>query len=326
MEQNDKIQLFEDKRIRTAWDEEKEEWYFSIVDVCEVLSGTDNPRRYWSDLKRKLKSEGAVELYEKIVQLKMTAPDGKKRLTDVADTEQLLRIVQSIPSPKAEPFRAWLAQVGRERIEETIDPELTIERALETYLKKGYTREWINQRLQAIQVRKELTDEWDARGVQKGVEYAILTDEISRAWSGMSTRQYKNLKGLKKENLRDNMTTLELVLNMLAEATTTQFSKDRKPTTFQENLEVAKAGGQVAGRTRKDIESQSNEHHPCFELFYRNTGGFLYGKPCVTRLSTFLAYVPIYHETPKLRRCFYTPASRYEHDFSIYLQKRKWAV
>ena len=258
MAQNDKIQLFEDKRIRTAWDEEKEEWYFSIVDVCEVLSGTDNPRRYWSDLKRKLKSEGAVELYEKIVQLKMTAPDGKKRLTDVADTEQLLRIVQSIPSPKAEPFRAWLAQVGRERIEETIDPELTIERALETYLKKGYTREWINQRLQAIQVRKELTDEWDARGVQKGVEYAILTDEISRAWSGMSTRQYKNLKGLKKENLRDNMTTLELVLNMLAEATTTQFSKDRKPTTFQENLEVAKAGGQVAGRTRKDIESQSN--------------------------------------------------------------------
>ena len=258
MEPNDKIQLFEDKRIRTAWDEEKEEWYFSIVDVCEVLSGTDNPRRYWSDLKRKLKSEGAVELYEKIVQLKMTAPDGKKRLTDVADTEQLLRIVQSIPSPKAEPFRAWLAQVGRERIEETIDPELTIDRALETYLKKGYSREWINQRLQAIQVRKELTDEWDARGVQKGVEYAILTDEISRAWSGMSTRQYKNLKGLKKENLRDNMTTLELVLNMLAEATTTQFSRDRKPTTFQENLAVAKAGGQVAGRTRKDIESQSD--------------------------------------------------------------------
>jgi prophage antirepressor-like protein len=258
MSQNDKIQLFEDKRIRTAWDEEKEEWYFSIVDVCEVLSGTDNPRRYWSDLKRKLKAEGAVELYEKIVQLKMTAPDGKKRLTDVADTEQLLRIIQSIPSPKAEPFKLWLAQVGRERIEETIDPELTIDRALETYLKKGYSREWINQRLQAIQVRKELSDEWDARGVQKGVEYAILTDEISRAWSGMSTRQYKNLKGLKKENLRDNMTTLELVLNMLAEATATQFSRDRKPTTFQENLAVAKAGGQVAGRTRKDIESQSD--------------------------------------------------------------------
>ena len=258
MEQNDKIQLFEDKRIRTAWDEEKEEWYFSIVDVCEVLSGTDNPRRYWSDLKRKLKSEGAVELYEKIVQLKMTAPDGKKRLTDVADTEQLLRIVQSIPSPKAEPFRAWLAQVGRERIEETIDPELTIERALETYLKKGYTREWINQRLQAIQVRKELTDEWDARGVQKGVEYAILTDEISRAWSGMSTRQYKNLKGLKKENLRDNMTTLELVLNMLAEATTTEIPKQKAPSTFSENIAVAREGGEAAGIARKAVEERTD--------------------------------------------------------------------
>ena len=209
MAQKDQIQLFEDKRIRSAWDPEKEEWYFSIVDACEVLSGTDNPRRYWSDLKRKLKSEGSVELYEKIVQLKMTAPDGKKRLTDVANTEQLLRIIQSIPSPKAEPFKLWLAQIGRERIEETIDPELTIDRALETYLRKGYSHEWINQRLQAIQVRKELTDEWDARGVQKGVEYAILTDEITKAWSGMNTRQYKNLKGLKKENLRDNMTTLE---------------------------------------------------------------------------------------------------------------------
>ena len=262
MAQNDKIQLFEDKRIRTAWDEEKEEWYFSIVDVVAVL--TDHPDQrgasnYWAKLKQRLKEEGADQLLTNCQQLKMKSPkDGKRYNTDVADTEQLLRIVQSIPSPKAEPFRAWLAQVGRERIEETIDPELTIERALETYLKKGYTREWINQRLQAIQVRKELTDEWDARGVQKGVEYAILTDEISRAWSGMSTRQYKNLKGLKKENLRDNMTTLELVLNMLAEATTTQFSKDRKPSTFQENLEVAKAGGQVAGRTRKDIESQSN--------------------------------------------------------------------
>ena len=257
MSQSDKIQLFEDKRIRTAWDEKKEEWYFSIVDVCEVLSGTDNPRRYWSDLKRKLKSEGAVELYEKIVQLKMTAPDGKKRLTDVADTEQLLRIVQSIPSPKAEPFRTWLAQIGRERIEETIDPELTIERALETYLKKGYTREWINQRLQAIQVRKELTDEWDARGVQKGVEYAILTDEISRAWSGMSTRQYKNLKGLKKENLRDNMTTLELVLNMLAEATTTEISKQKAPSTFSENMAVAREGGEAAGIARKAVEERT---------------------------------------------------------------------
>ena len=252
-----KIQLFENQRIRTAWDEKKEEWYFSIVDVVGVLTDSVDPTAYWRKLKQRLKAEGN-ETVTNCHGLKMTAHDGKKRLTDVADTEQLLRIIQAIPSPKAEPFKLWLAQVGRERIEETIDPELTIERALETYLKKGYTREWINQRLQAIQVRKELTDEWDARGVQKGVEYAILTDEISRAWSGMSTRQYKNLKGLKKENLRDNMTTLELVLNMLAEATTTQFSKDRKPTTFQENLEVAKAGGQVAGRTRKDIESQSN--------------------------------------------------------------------
>ena len=257
MEQSDKIQLFEDKRIRTAWDEEKEEWYFSIVDVVAVLTDSPNPQTYWRVLKKRLKDEGN-ETVTACNGLKMTAADGKRRMTDVADTEQLLRIIQSIPSPKAEPFKLWLAQVGRERIEETIDPELTIDRALETYLKKGYTREWINQQLQAIQVRKELTDEWDARGVQKGVEYAILTDEISRAWSGMSTRQYKNLKGLKKENLRDNMTTLELVLNMLAEATTTQFSKDRKPATFQENLEVAKAGGLVAGRTRKDIESQSN--------------------------------------------------------------------
>ena len=261
MAQSDKIQLFEDKRIRTAWDAEKEEWYFSVVDVVAVLTDQPDARHastYWAVLKKRLNNEGAGQLLTNCKQLKMTASDSKKRLTDVADTEQLLRIIQSIPSPKAEPFKLWLAQVGRDRIEETIDPELTIERALETYLKKGYTREWINQRLQAIQVRKELTDEWDARGVQKGVEYAILTDEISRAWSGMSTRQYKNLKGLKKENLRDNMTTLELVLNMLAEATTTQFSKDRKPTTFQENLAVAKAGGQVAGRTRKDIESQSN--------------------------------------------------------------------
>ena len=262
MAQNDKIQLFEDKRIRTAWDEEKEEWYFSIVDVVAVLTDQPDQRgasNYWAKLKQRLKEEGADQLLTNCQQLKMRSPkDGKRYNTDVADTEQLLRIIQSIPSPKAEPFKLWLAQVGRERIEETIDPELTIDRALETYLKKGYSREWINQRLQAIQVRKELTDEWDARGVQKGVEYAILTDEISRAWSGMSTRQYKNLKGLKKENLRDNMTTLELVLNMLAEATTTQFSRDRKPTTFQENLAVAKAGGQVAGRTRKDIESQSD--------------------------------------------------------------------
>ena len=255
---NGSIQLFEDQKIRTAWDAEKEEWYFSIIDVISVLTGTANPRRYWSDLKRKLKAEGANELYEKIVQLKMLSSDGKRYKTDVANTEQLLRIIQSIPSPKAEPFKAWLAMVGKERIEETIDPEQAIDRALDTYLKKGYSEEWIHQRLLAIRIRNELTDEWKKRGVQKGKEYAILTDEISRAWSGMSTRQYKNLKGLKKENLRDNMTTLELVLNMLAEATTTQFSKDRKPTTFQENLAVAKAGGQVAGRTRKDIESQSD--------------------------------------------------------------------
>ena len=255
---NGSIQLFEDQKIRTAWDAEKEEWYFSIIDVISVLTGTANPRRYWSDLKRKLKAEGANELYEKIVQLKMLSSDGKRYKTDVANTEQLLRIIQSIPSPKAEPFKAWLAMVGKERIEETIDPEQAIDRALDTYLKKGYSEEWIHQRLLAIRIRNELTDEWKKRGVQKGKEYAILTDEISRAWSGMSTRQYKNLKGLKKENLRDNMTTLELVLNMLAEATTTQFSRDRKPTTFQENLAVAKAGGQVAGRTRKDIESQSD--------------------------------------------------------------------
>ena len=209
--ENDKLQLFENKTIRTAWDEETEEWYFSIVDVISVLTGTENPRRYWSDLKRKLKAEGAVEVYEKIVQLKMTAPDGKKRLTDVADTEQLLRIIQSIPSPKAEPFKAWLAMVGRERIEETIDPEQAIDRALETYLKKGYSEEWVHQRLLAIRIRNELTDEWQKRGVEKGREFAILTDEISRAWSDMTTRQYKKLKGLKKENLRDNMSDLELV-------------------------------------------------------------------------------------------------------------------
>ena len=261
MGQNDKIQLFEDKRIRTAWDEEKEEWFFSIVDVIAVLTDQPNQRgasNYWAKLKQRLKEEGADQLLTNCQQLKLKSPkDGKRYLSDVADTEQLLRIIQSIPSPKAEPFKMWLAQVGRERIEETIDPELTIERALETYQRKGYNREWINQRLQAIQVRKELTDEWDARGVQQGIEYAILTDEISRAWSGMTTRQYKRLKGLKKENLRDNMTTLELVLNMLAEATTTQLSKQRQPSTFQENLQTAREGGEVAGSARKDIEARS---------------------------------------------------------------------
>ena len=235
---------------------EREEWYFSIVDVIGVLTDSKDPPAYWRKLKQRLRAEGN-EAVTNCHGLKMTAADGKRRLTDVADTEQLLRIIQSIPSPKAEPFKAWLAQVGRERIEETIDPELTIERALVTYLKKGYTREWINQRLQAIQVRKELTDEWNARGVQQGIEYAILTDEISRAWSGMTTRQYKNYKGLTKENLRDNMTTLELVLNMLAEATTTEISKQREPETFKENLAVAREGGEAAGEARKAVESRT---------------------------------------------------------------------
>ena len=257
---NDKIQLLEDKKIRTAWNEETEDWYFSVVDVVGVLTDQATPRNastYWAVLKKRLKDEGADELLTNCKQLKMTASDGKKRLTDVADTAGILRIIQSIPSPKAEPFKMWLAEVGKEHIDETIDPELTINRALETYLKKGYTREWINQRLQAIQVRKELTDEWDKRGVQKGVEYAILTDEITKAWSGMKTMQYKNLKGLKKENLRDNMSTLELVLNMLAEATTTEISKKEQPQSFDENMKIAREGGSIAGDTRKAIEKRT---------------------------------------------------------------------
>ena len=261
MDEN-KIQLFEDKRIRTAWDEESQEWFFSIVDVVGVLTEQPTQRgasNYWAKLKERLVKEGANELLTNCQQLRMTAEDGKKRLTDVANTEQLLRLIQSIPSPKAEPFKMWLAAVGRERIEETIDPELTIDRALDTYLKKGYTREWINQRLQAIQVRKELTDEWDNRGVQKGVEYAILTDEITKAWSGLKTRQYKELKGLKKENLRDNMSTLELVLNMLAEATTTTLSRKQEPQTLDENVKVARQGGGIAGDTRKAIEKAAGE-------------------------------------------------------------------
>ena len=256
---NGSIQLFENQKIRTAWDAEKEEWYFSIIDVISVLTDTANPRRYWSDLKRKLKIEGAVEVYEKIVQLKLLSPDGKKRLTDVANTEQLLRIIQSIPSPKAEPFKAWLAMVGKERIEETIDPEQAIDRALDTYLKKGYSEEWIHQRLLAIRIRNELTDEWKKRGVQKGKEYAILTDEISRAWSGMTTGQYKRMKGLTKENLRDNMTDLELVLTMLAEASTTDISKTAKPQTFEENKQVAKRGGKVAGIARQALEAETGK-------------------------------------------------------------------
>ena len=257
---NDIVQLFEDQPIRTAWVEEEEEWYFSIVDVVGILTeqpDIDGARNYWKVLKNRLKEEGS-QLVTNCNQLKMKSPkDGKRYNTDVANTEQLLRLIQSIPSKKAEPFKLWLAQVGRERIEEVIDPELTIERALETYAKKGYSREWINQRLQAIQVRKELTDEWDKRSVKKGVEYAILTDEITRAWSGMTTRQYKNLKGLKKENLRDNMSTLELVLNMLAEATTTEISKQKQPETFEENRIVASEGGAAAGEARAAVEKRT---------------------------------------------------------------------
>lgn len=254
----DKIQLFEDQTIRTAWNEDTEEWYFSIIDTIKVLSGSENPRRYWSDLKRKLKNEGAIQVYENIVQLKMKAPDGKMRKTDVATTEQLLRIIQSIPSPKAEPFKAWLAMVGRERIEETIDPELAFERAKETYLKKGYSEEWINQRMMAIKVRSTLTDEWKERGV-KGNEYAILTDDIHKAWTGMSTREHKRLKGLKKENLRDNMSDMELILTMLAEQTTKEISKSVEPTNLGENRTVARAGGAVAKNAREDVERRTGK-------------------------------------------------------------------
>ncbi len=261
MENQDSIQLFENQQIRTAWDTEKEEWYFSIVDVIGVLTDQADARhaaKYWSVLKTRLKQEGS-QLTTNCSQLKMTAADGKKRLTDVADTEQLLRIIQSVPSPKAEPFKVWLAQVGRERVEETIDPELTIERALETYLKKGYPREWINHRLQAIQVRKELTDEWQGRGVKKGIEYAILTDEITRAWSGMSTRQYKQLKGLKKENLRDHMSTTEIILNMLAETATKDISRQAQPKNFEENQQVARRGGRIAGNARRELEQETGQ-------------------------------------------------------------------
>lgn len=252
---SDKIQLFEEQAIRTAWDEEKEEWYFSVVDVVGVLTESVDATGYWRKLKQRLKEEGN-ETVTKCHALKMKAADGKKRLTDVADTEQLLRIIQSIPSKKAEPFKMWLAQVGRERIEETLDPELTIDRALDSYLKKGYSREWINQRLQSIQVRKELTDEWQDRGVKPGKEYAILTDEITRAWSGMSTREYKNFKGLKKDNLRDNMSTTEIVLNMLAETATKEISKQVRPEGFEESKTVAKRGGNIAGNARMALEAE----------------------------------------------------------------------
>lgn len=256
---NDAIQLFEDQPIRSAWDPEREEWYFSVVDVVGVLTEQKDKRgasNYWAKLKQRLKDEGADELLTNCQQLKLKSKDGKRRLTDVADTEQLLRIIQSIPSPKAEPFKLWLARVGRERIDETIDPEQAIDRALETYLKKGYSEEWVHQRLLSIRIRNELTDEWQKRGVQKGREYAILTDEISEAWSGMTTRQYKGYKGLKKENLRDNMSDLELVLNMLAEASTTGISQAEKPEGMAENLAVAQRGGRVAGNARKELERE----------------------------------------------------------------------
>lgn len=258
---NDQLQRFEDQPIRTVWDEETEEWYFSVVDVVSVLTDqatTRNASTYWAVLKKRLKEEGADQLLTNCKQLKLKShKDGKRYLTDVATTEQLLRIIQSIPSPKAEPFKLWLAQVGTERIEETIDPEKAIDRALETYLKKGYSPDWVHQRLLSIRVRKELTDEWQTHGVEQGREYAILTDEITRAWSGMNTRQYKRLKGLKKENLRDNMSTLELTLNMLAEATTTELTKTRNPQGLAENQDVAKRGGRVAGDARKAIEKES---------------------------------------------------------------------
>ncbi len=250
------IVLFHQEQVRRHWDDGREIWFFSIVDVIRILTDSTTPRRYWSDLKIKLEREGS-EVYEKIVQFKMTAPDGKERGTDCLSTEDLLRVIQSIPSPKAEPFKIWLAQVGYERIEETEDPELSFERAMRTYLQKGYSKEWINQRLKSIEVRKDLTDEWQERGMKEGLEYAILTNNLTQAWSGKNVREYKNFKSLKKENLRDNMTNLELVLNMLAEASTTEISKKKNPVGLPENRKVAKDGGQVAGNARKEIERKT---------------------------------------------------------------------
>lgn len=255
------IKLFEQKQIRSLWNEEDEKWYFSIVDVIQVLTEQSEyqaARKYWNKLKERLVAEGN-QTVSNCHQLKMEAADGKMRLTDVADTEQLFRLIQSVPSKKAEPFKLWLAQVGRERIDEIEDPELGFDRLMETYLKKGYSKEWVNQRLKSIEVRKELTDEWDNRGVKKGQEYAILTDEITKAWSGLSVKEYKNYKGLKKDNLRDNMSNLELVLNMLAEATTTEISKEKKPKSFSENKKIAKQGGTIAGNTRKQIEEKTGK-------------------------------------------------------------------
>ncbi|MCK5589031.1 MAG: hypothetical protein KAI16_01840 [Candidatus Pacebacteria bacterium] len=252
------IVLFHEKQVRRHWDDKKELWYFSIVDVIEILTDSPRPRKYWNALKTKLLEEGS-EVSQKLGQLKMKAQDGKMRMTDVADTEALLRLIQSIPSPKAEPLKIWLAKVGYERIEETEDPELAIDRAMRTYLKKGYSKEWINQRLKTIEVRKELTDEWEERGVKKGLEFAILTDEITKAWSGKSVKSYKKFKGLKKQNLRDNMTNLELVLNMLAEVSTTEISKEKKPKTFSESKIIAKKGGDTAKKARKDIEQKTGK-------------------------------------------------------------------
>lgn len=261
MNQEDSIQKFEDQPIRTAWDEVNEEWLFSIVDVVTVLTDQKTQRgasTYWAVLKKRLKSEGADELLTKCKQLKLRShSDGKRYRTDVADVAGILRIIQSIPSPKAEPFKIWLSEVGKERIDETVDPELSIERALAAYLRKGYSREWINQRLQAIQVRKELTDEWQDRGIRQGKEFAILTDEITRAWSGMNTREYKRLKGLKKENLRDNMSTAEIVFNMLAEVSTTEISKAENPNGFEESRRVAQRGGSIAGDARRNLEAST---------------------------------------------------------------------
>ena len=262
MSEQDKIQLFENQPIRTAWDEANEEWYFSVVDVIGVLTEQATPRSastYWAVLKKRLKNEGADQLLTHCKQLKLLASDGKRRATDVATTEQLFRIIQSVPSPKAEPFKLWLAQVGRERVEEIIDPEQAIDRALETYLRKGYDQEWIHQRILSIRVRNELTAEWQERGVEQGREFAILTDEITKAWSGMTTRQYKNLKGLKKENLRDNMSTTEIVLNMLAEVSTKEISQAVQPQNFEENRKVAQQGGNVAGDARRSIEAQTGQ-------------------------------------------------------------------
>ncbi|RLD55925.1 MAG: hypothetical protein DRJ01_15975 [Bacteroidetes bacterium] len=258
MKEEKSIKLFESKKIRTHWDEEKEKWYFSVVDVLSVLTESVDPQAYWRKLKQRIKTEGN-ETVTNIHALKMPAADGKMRMTNVADTEQLFRLIQSVPSKKAEPFKLWLAKVGNERIEEIEDPELAFERAMETYLKKGYSKEWINQRLKSIEVRKELTDEWDTRGVKKGLEYAILTNEITKAWCGFDIKNYKKLKKLKMENLRDNMTNLELVLNMLAEATTTEISKEKKPETFEQNKIIANQGGTIAGNARKEIEEKTGK-------------------------------------------------------------------